>query len=462
MKTIASILLVSLLPICALAQIETTDDAHNHMHHMTMDSTGEMHGMTHSFSPNLPMNRNGSGTACMPDATPMHAYMLESKKHWQFMFHGSIFFGFNKQDLFRGGSRGGQRFSAPNWFMGLAQKQIGKKDLFSFQLMLSLERLTEGGEGYPLMFQSGETWNGKRIVDHQHPHDLFAGIGVGYTHAFNKDVDLSAYIGFPGEPALGPVAFMHRLSSFNNILAPISHHWQDATHITYGVGTIGLRWKWFKAEGSIFTGREPDENRWDFDMPRFDSYSYRLSINPHKELALQFSQGFIHSPESIEPSINVVRYTASVIHSHVFQKPYTENKGAYISSTLAWGLNVNHPGYNEHSILVESNFHWNRWALYTRYEWVQKDVEELQMQPNYYSGLFNIHALTLGSNVRVFSIINTDLAFGAQFTINIPDKYLASVYGTLPVGMQVYLHITPAWTQMKKIDSEADMGNMKM
>lgn len=420
------------------AQIMSGDQ---HQYHSMQMGDTDMVMMSHAFSPNLPMSRDGSGTAWMPDASPMNAYTVNAHK-WMFMFHGSIFFRYTMQDIFRGGGRGGQRFSAPNWVMAMVQRKVGNKDLFSFNLMMSLERLTESGNGYPLLFQSGETWDGKRLVDHQHPHDLFSGLSIGYTHAFTKDVDLTAYFGYPGEPALGPVAFMHRLSAINNPDAPISHHWQDATHITFGVATLGVRWKWLKAEGSIFTGREPNENRYNFDKPLFDSYSYRLSVNPNKEFALQFSQGFIHSPEELEPSVNVRRTTVSLIHSHQFAPSNT-----YITSTLVWGMNENQPGFTEHSILLESNLQWKHFAAYCRYEWAQKDSAELALPLGHMEGLYNVQAITLGTSVRILEVVKTYLHIGAQVTLNIPDKLIKDVYGQLPIGFQLYLHITPAIMQ---------------
>src|SRR4029077_8118508 len=102
--------------------------------------------------------------------------------------------------------------------------------------------------------------------------------------------------GLPGEPALGPTAFMHRLSGEDNPLAPIGHHWMDSTHITYGVMTGGTVWKNLKLEGSSFRGREPDEHHWNIEEPKLDSYSGRLSYNPTKNGSSQVSYGFLHSP----------------------------------------------------------------------------------------------------------------------------------------------------------------------
>ena len=146
--------------------------------------------------------------------------------------------------------------------------------------MMSLDPLTEGGRGYPLLFQSGESWNGEPLHDRQHPHDLFDELSFSLSQKFDHDLSAYVYFGYPGEPALGPPTFMHRPSAMDDPDAPIGHHWQDSTHVTFGVATAGLVWRNVKIEGSIFTGREPDEDRYDFDQPEFDSYSGRLSWNP--------------------------------------------------------------------------------------------------------------------------------------------------------------------------------------
>lgn len=149
------------------------------------------------------------------------------------MLHGNVFLRYNSQDFSNKGSRGGSKFDAPNWVMFMGQRRAGNKGLFRFSAMLSLDELIAGGSGYPLLFQSGESYKGKPLVDRQHPHDLFSELSVGYTHAFSKNVDVFAYLGYPGEPALGPVAFMHRPAALYDPDAPLSHHWTDATHITF-------------------------------------------------------------------------------------------------------------------------------------------------------------------------------------------------------------------------------------
>jgi hypothetical protein len=392
---------------------------------------------SHAYSRNLSMNRNGSGTGWNPDASPMYMWMKSTEKT-DWMFHGSLFLRYTNQDIFSAGSKGDDEFSAPNWFMTMMNRKIGDKGLLNATAMISFDRLTEGGNGYPLLFQSGETWKGQKLVDRQHPHDLFSALSIGYTQMLNKDIDITAYFGYPGEPALGATAFMHRISAMNNPDAPLGHHWQDATHITFGVGTLGFRYKNFKAEGSIFTGREPDEERYGFDEARFDSYSYRLSFNPTENLALQFSQGFINSPEALEPNEEVTRTTASVLYSKKWKKDH------HYDAAIVWGYNHKSDGHSEHSVLFEDNHSFGKNALYSRYEFVQKSKEELDLHNGYVDKNYNIHAFTGGYSRQLLSFNSIDLIAGAQFTLYGVAKSLQSIYGKTPVGFQAYLHLRPS------------------
>src|SRR5436190_145716 len=166
---------------------------------------------------------------------------------------------------------------------------------------------------------SGTAWQPEAtLIDRQHPHDLFMELATTYSVAIDEQSSVFAYFGYPGEPALGPATFMHRFSGMDNPEAPITHHWLDSTHVTFGVATLGYIWKTLKADGSIFTGREPDENRWNFDRPRFDSYSARLTYNPTKAWSMQASYGNLHSPEELTPDTDVERVTASVSYHYAW------------------------------------------------------------------------------------------------------------------------------------------------
>lgn len=395
--------------------------------------------MSHSFSLSLPMTRNGSGTGWMPDSTVMYGHGVMTE-NWMFMFHHNLFLRHNWQDVTKKSNRGDQQFDAPNWIMGMGQRKIGENGLFRFNAMISLDPLTIGERGYPLLFQSGETYNGQPLVDRQHPHDLFSELSIGYTHRISKKVDLIAYLAYPGEPALGAVAFMHRNSALNNPDAPLGHHWQDATHITYGVATIGIRAGIFKVETSLFTGREPDENRYDFDRPRFDSYALRLSCNPTPHLAIQVSQALLISPEAKNPDENIARSSASVIHH--FPLP---GSNRYLATSAVWGFN--NGDHAEHSVLIEPNLQFDRTAVYARYEWVQKSADELALEEVDHTLVFNVSAITLGVNHVLLRQFGNNLALGVQGTLfSAPD--LSLIYGNNPMSVEIYLRIYPELMHM--------------
>jgi hypothetical protein len=424
------------------SKMQSMDSMDHHAMDHQMDSS--MVPMSHSFSLNLPMNRNGSGTAWLPDASPMYGYMLHSKK-WMYMFHGSVFIRYNSQDVSGKGTRGNWKVDAPNWFMAMGQRRIGVKGLFHFNAMFSLDPVF-GGSGYPLLFQTGESYNGKPLIDRQHPHDLFSELSVAYTQAFTKNFDAFAYFGYPGEPALGPVAFMHRPSTLNNPDATLGHHWQDATHITFGVATLGFRYKIIKIDGSLFTGREPDENRYDFDKMKFDSYSYRLTINPCRTLSMQVSKALIKSPEQSHPEEDINRTTASVTH---ILSMIGENH--FLSSTFIWGNNDSGADHKENSFTLESNLQLDRLAIYGKYENVDKSAEELALEQFDAKDIFNINALTLGLNYTFLRQFKTNIAVGAQGSLFMADSSLDTIYGDNPMSAEVYIRISPTLMKMSKM-----------
>src|ERR1700748_2921966 len=125
---ITALLLVSSSSL-AFAQMKMAKDTTKKAKHkpmdmnmdgMDMDDMDMGHDMTMNsqYSLNVPMSRDGSGTSWVPDETPMYAYMIPGKK-WMTMIHGSIFMRYNNQDLFKSGSRGGEKVDAPDWFMAM-------------------------------------------------------------------------------------------------------------------------------------------------------------------------------------------------------------------------------------------------------------------------------------------------------------------------------------------------------
>lgn len=440
----------------------------NHQMHKTQkDTSRETHNaesvagdhqmgmeMQHSFSRNLPMQRNGSGTSWHPDNSPMHMNMFH-KNDWMLMLHYGVFGVYSAQNFnnksrheerpYGLDRRGGDELNASSWLMLMANRPVGESGLFTLRGMFSLDPVTQGGAGYPLLFQSGETWKDEPLIDRQHPHDLVSELAIGYSHAFSDNTDLFGYFSFPGEPALGPPAFMHRPSALNIPSAPLSHHWQDATHIIFGVGTLGFRYKSVKLETSLFTGREPDENRYQFDTPRFDSYSFRFSVNPAKSLAMQVSYGFLKSPEVHEPETDINRLSASVLHNFP-----VGNK--VVSSTLAWGLNneqnpAHGHGNNSHSFVLESYLQGGRLNVFTRMELVQKSNHELEIVGDE-DFTNNIGAVGFGVSKYLVKTKSVWLDLGLIGTVNFINKELKAAYGNRPLSAEVFLRLVPAKMKM--------------
>lgn len=424
-------------------KMQMGNDTMMHHNHNMMNNDMGNGNMSHAFSRNLPMNRNGSGTGWLPDASPMYGYMFHTPK-WMYMLHGNLFLRYNNQDFTNKGSRGGSEVDAPNWVMLMGQRQVGRNGLFHFNVMSSLDAALGGSNGYPLLFQSGEAYKGESIVDRQHPHDLFSELSVSYAHALSRKADVFVYLGYPGEPALGPVAFMHRPSALGNPDAPISHHWVDATHILFGVATVGVRYGQFKLEASSFTGREPDENRYNFDKPRFDSWSGRFSFNPSNNWALQVSHGFIKSPELLHPDEDVTKTTASAIYSKTF------GGNSMVNATAVWGQNKHGGHAGQNSVLVEGEWRKKKFALHSRYEWVQKGLEELDLDEATFGhdAVFPVNAFTLGFNYDLLQFGKTRLAGGGQWTLYSADNRLNSLYGKNPMAVEVYLRLYPSLMRM--------------
>ncbi len=381
-----------------------------------------------------PMSREGSGTSWLPDSSPMYGRMFMFQEN-MLMLHGAIFPRYTNVST----RRGDDRIDAPNWMMAMYSHPLGNNAQIGARLMMSLDPLTEGGRGYPLLFQSGESWHDQPLHDRQHPHDLFDELSVSLSQKFDHDLSAYLYFGYPGEPALGPPTFMHRPSAMDDPDAPLGHHWQDSTHVTFGVATGAVVWRNVKIEGSIFTGREPDEDRYDFDQPNFDSYSGRISWNPMQNLALQFSHGYIKSPEALEPDLKRHRTTASVIYN----LPLGHDSNW--SNTFVWGQNHDTGEGKTQSFLVESNYQRGRNTVYLRWERVEKSGHELVLKPPEESQIFPVSGYTMGY-VRDLSHGNgLDIGLGTQFTINDRPDRLNRYYGDdLGYAFEFFLRIRPS------------------
>jgi hypothetical protein len=399
------------------------------MQHMQMDHEHEMF---------MVPAREGSGTSWLPDETPMYAIHRQAGQ-WTLMGHGNVFL----QYLQETGDRGDKQFGSINWLMGMADRTVGSGHL-GLRGMVSLEPWTIRGCGYPDLLASGEVCNGEVIHDRQHPHDLFMELAVTYDRPLAGDVRLQLYGGPVGEPALGPTAFPHRISAMPSPLAPISHHWLDSTHITYGVITAGVYGKRWKAETSVFNGREPDEDRTNFDFGAFDSWSGRIWFLPTNRWALQVSAGHLTEAEAGHdggPRIDVDRVTASMTY-HRKLRP-----GSIWASTIGWGRNQEPGNDATNALLAETNLTLDeRDTWFGRFELSQKSGHDLAIES---PDLFTVAKLQAGYTRYVSSWHSLKPGVGAGLSAGIGSDALESSYGSrVNFGFGIFITLRPAESGM--------------
>jgi hypothetical protein len=394
------------------------------MQHMHMESE-EM---------TMPESREGSGTSWLPDETPMYA-VHEQAGAWTLMAHGNGFV----QYLHEGGDRGSHQAGSINWIMGMANRSAGGGHL-GLRGMVSLEPWTIRGCGYPDLFASGEICKGEVIHDEQHPHDLIMELAATYDRPLAGDVRWQIYGGPAGEPALGPTAFAHRISAMPNPLAPVAHHWFDATHISYGVVTGGVYGKRWKAETSVFNGREPDEHRTDFDFGALDSWSGRVWFLPTRRWALQLSAGKLTEAEAShdgEARIDVHRTTASATYHQ------SRGAGSIWATTIGWGRNQEAGREGTNAWLAETNLTLDdRDSWFGRFELSHKSGHDLAIESK---KIFTVAKLQAGYT-RYFSAWR-GLRPGAGAGLSagfVPESLKAFYGGRVTFGFAVFVTLRPA------------------
>ena len=368
---------------------------------------------------------------------------------WQFMQDGIVFAEFNHQ----GGPRGGQEFVVPNWWMGMAARRAGN-GMVTFTSMLSLDAATVGKEGYRELFQVGEALGGVPLVDRQHPHELFMQLTAAWRIPITSRTGFTVAGGPSGEPALGPVAFMHRPSASDNPLAPLSHHTFDSTHVAFGVVTAAVDHGAWLIEGSVFNGREPDEQRWDFDFGALDSVSGRVWFRPADRWELQVSTGHLKDPEELEPG-NVQRTTTSASW-------FKRDSDDYTAVAAGYGVNASDHG-RRHAVFSEITKHFGLNSLFARTEVLHAETAPLlgdnQVEDNHVDDerRDTIGAVTFGGVRDVLRWRGFEGGFGGAVTFYAVPDVLTSTHGEHPVSFQVFFRLRPPATK-----GMGRMWNMRM
>jgi hypothetical protein len=418
-----------------MASMPGMDMSHADTPAQTPDPTGGMAGMSaHDMAHmNMPsalggygMSRDASGTSWQPDAS-VHDGLHLTPAGWTVMVHGLLNGVYDNQS----GPRGGTKAFAAGMLMGMASHEVGPTDTVQFRAMLSPDPAM-GPSGYPLLLATGETADGKTpLVDRQHPHDLFMELSGSYSRRLDPDNSVYVYAGLPGEPAFGPPAFMHRMSTQDSPEAPITHHWLDSTHITFGVLTAGWTHDNFKIEASSFRGREPDQHRLDIESPKLDSESFRASWNPTKNWSLQASWAHLTSPEQLDPDTNEDRWSTSAVYTVPF------GKDGWWSSTAAFGsktLSDDHRTLN--GWLLETALKpTDPWTVFARAEGVENEElltgHQVERVAKISAGA--IHDWRVAPHIK--------MGLGALYAFDFVPSALSAAYGDDPRGGMAFVRL---------------------
>jgi len=371
------------------------------------------------------MERESSGTAWQPDSSS-HSGIMTTSGDWMLMAHGMLNLVYDHQS----GPRGDDKAFASGMLMGMARHPLGGGTL-QLKAMVSPDPLM-GPSGYPLLLASGETANGRdRLIDRQHPHDFVMELSGSVSQPLGPKSSVFIYAGLPGEPAFGPPAFMHRESIMDSPEAPITHHWLDSTHISFGAVTAGAVFNRVKLEVSRFNGREPDQHRWDIETGPLDSTAIRLSWNPARTLALQGSWGHFTDPEQLEPGVDQKRWSASAMWADEIAP------GWKAAATLAWGRK-SAVGHSDDALAAEASIKHAQWTIFGGAE----TTHNRELIPGQDDPSYRVGKVSLGA-VRDFRVADRlALGAGGLFSLNLVPSALSSVYGgSNPTGAMGFVRV---------------------
>jgi hypothetical protein len=377
--------------------------------------------------------RDGSGTSWLPDDSPPSGGM-RTFGPWMVMLHGNGFVQF----IDAGSDRGDRQFGSINWIMGMAQRRLAGGQV-TVRTMFSADPATVGRCGYPNLLQTGEFCDDERLHDRQHPHDVFMELAVSYRRAITPSLAIEIYGGPSGDPALGPTAYPHRPSAMPNPLSPIAHHWLDASHISFGVVTGAIYGRRWKAEGSIFNGREPDDRRGNVDVDALDSYAGRFWIMPTPRWAIQVSTARLTDAEIDEPgnTSDLQRVTASATY-------HRRADDRLWATTLAAGWN-REAHHQSAAAIAETAIDVTRLdTVFARGELVSKTASDLALPFADHESSFTISKWTTGYTRWLSSMWGIKPGVGGTMGLAVLPASLASYYGGRTVGeFSVFLTLRP-------------------
>jgi len=350
---------------------------------------------------------------------------------WRVMVHGSVFAQFVQEF----GPRGNYQLGSVNWMMGDASRSLAGGE-FHARMMASAEYFTITRAGYPQLLQVAQPYRGGTVTDRMHPHELLSEVAVMYDRSLGNEWRWSAYLAAVGEPALGPVAYLHRPSAANDPTTPLGHHAQDVTHESFGVATFGVFTPKVHLEASVFNGAHPNEVRTNFDYAgaRFNSFSARLTVNPTDHWSIAGSAAYIAAGPGAHGHDALHRVEFSALHV----------AGGW-STSFIWGANVPTDTRRVlNTALVETNVELDgRNVIFGRAEYVTRTAEDLALVGSI-SEAVEVGSLALGYARRVGALHSVGAWLGARGHVDFVPEQSRLFYGSrTPTGFLVSLQIRP-------------------
>lgn len=427
-------------------------DQHKHKHETADGDYSKAEPMPSNFGgPYQRMNAIGSGTSLIPADSPAymwHFNLFEDKANC--MAHAELKASFNSQ----GGPRGVSALQSQNWLMASCEVPVWDNSAFQFRAMLTAEPFTTPPGGVPQLFQTGETYRGREIVDAQHPHNLFSELSIAFTQKLSENFRYYLYFGLPGDREEGPTAFMHRASALENPAVPLCHHCMDAGHITNGVFSAGVDVGKLRLGASVFRGQEPGENRYIIESGGFDSYSIRAQYAANENWVLGASYAAVHNAEVLHPG-DMERYTVFAQYSKRFD-------GGYTAVSAVVGHNQEAHGTLSGGLLEGTINFLDRNYLYGRGECVNKpgltDMniygrpglehelsghEHSLVATNDSNANSTVCALTAGYARDVYASSALRVGLGFDVTGYLVPSELEAIYGSNPISFMLNIRIRP-------------------
>src|SRR5688572_9829785 len=333
-------------------------------------------------------------------------------------FHGNAFAAFVDQNTLRGGSE----LQSTAWLMSSYTHAMGAGELGA-RVMLTLDPLTLGDCGYArLAIGQLSMCDDRAFDDRVGAHPLFMDVSAHGTLRLD-DMTLSLRAGLVGEPALGPVSYMHRASGQFDPALPLTSFDLNPAHIANGFATVGIARGRFSLELSAFNNDHGDDDPYDLDTGAFNSLAARAGVRIGGANLLRISAGQLDSVRGgahaghggISGNTRVVTLSLEGDNS-VRSMP--------VNTTLAWGRQ-DAGGIGTHALLAEALVQSGRHALSLRAESLQsvEQVATIVLLPDgthdhdITNHVVSTHEIGAAWSVRVARLFNVQARAGLRGNI---------------------------------------------